>query len=68
MLHSVFDTFLKGGFNDFVVKYPFLCSSLRKKALGGAYPTEIERDFLYLGSHENATNRQQLKYVEISGR
>jgi len=57
---------LAGGFNEFMIKYPFLCSSLNKKALGGAYPTEIERDFLYLGSHENATNMQQLKDLGIT--
>jgi len=57
---------LTGGYNEFVVKYPFLCSSLNKKALGGAYPSEIERGFLYLGSHDNATNKQQLKDLGIS--
>lgn len=57
---------LAGGYNGFVTSYPFLCSSAAKKALGGSYPSEIERDFLYLGSHENATNRQQLKDLGIT--
>jgi len=57
---------LAGGFNSFFAQYPFLCSSVNKKALGGAYPTEIERDFLYLGSYENAKSKQQLKDLGIS--
>jgi len=57
---------LAGGFNSFLAQYPFLCSSVNKKALGGAYPSEIERDFLYLGSYENAKSKQQLKDLGIS--
>lgn len=57
---------LAGGYNDFVVNYPFLCSSVSKKALGGAYPSEIEHNFLYLGSHENAISKQQLKDLGIT--
>jgi len=57
---------LTGGFSVFFAQYPFLCSTGQKKALGGAYPSEIEHGFLYLGSHENATNRQQLKDLGIS--
>lgn len=47
------------------MQYPFLCSSSLKKAAGGAYPSAIVDSFLYLGSHENAKSKQQLKCVFI---
>ncbi len=53
---------LLGGYQTFCVKYPFMCSTSIKKAAGGMYPSAID-DFLFLGSHENAKSRQQLKYV-----
>jgi len=57
---------VQGGYQIFAVQYPFLCSSLLKKAEGGAYPSAIVDSFLYLGSHENAKSKQQLKDLGIS--
>jgi len=57
---------LQGGYRIFAVQHPFLCSSSVKKSLGGAYPSAIVDNFLYLGSYENAKNKQQLQDLGIS--
>eukprot|EP00026_Physarum_polycephalum_P007383 Phypoly_transcript_07442.p1 GENE.Phypoly_transcript_07442~~Phypoly_transcript_07442.p1 ORF type:complete len:402 (+),score=79.49 Phypoly_transcript_07442:219-1424(+) len=57
---------LKGGYQTFVVQYPFLSSTSTKKAIGGTYPSAIVDSFLYLGSHDHAKSKQQLKDLGIS--
>jgi dual specificity MAP kinase phosphatase len=57
-----------GGFNSFSARYPYLCTSktLQKKSVEGALPSEIIPDFLFLGSYENATNKEVLNRLKIS--
>lgn len=57
---------LQGGYQTFVVQFPFLSSSSSKKAIGGTYPSAIVDSFLYLGSHDHAKSKQQLKDLGIS--
>eukprot|EP01113_Clastostelium_recurvatum_P019745 TRINITY_DN2331_c0_g1_i6.p1 TRINITY_DN2331_c0_g1~~TRINITY_DN2331_c0_g1_i6.p1 ORF type:complete len:495 (+),score=123.65 TRINITY_DN2331_c0_g1_i6:46-1485(+) len=57
---------LEGGFKRFESVYPFMCSSLEVKARGGSYPSEIDQDFMFLGSHENAKNKDQLQELGIT--
>jgi hypothetical protein len=54
-------TFYAGGYQTFVVQYPFLSSTISKKAPGGTYPNAIIDNFLYLGSHDHAKSKQQLQ-------
>lgn len=57
---------LEGGYQKFVVQFPFLTSSSLKKAIGGTYPSAIVDSFLYLGSYDHAKSKQQLKDLGIS--
>ncbi|KAM9997459.1 hypothetical protein ACTFIZ_010954 [Dictyostelium cf. discoideum] len=69
----------QGGFSQFQKDYSFMCngsnnsSSSSSSSSGGGggggsqlYPSEIIKDFLYLGGVENAGNRQQLINLKIT--
>ncbi|KAM9971927.1 hypothetical protein ACTFIW_011915 [Dictyostelium discoideum] len=63
----------QGGFNQFQKDYSFMCNgsnppSSSSSGGGGSqlYPSEIIKDFLYLGGVENAGNRQQLINLKIT--
>ncbi|EAL70555.1 hypothetical protein DDB_G0273199 [Dictyostelium discoideum AX4] len=63
----------QGGFDQFQKDYSFMCnpSSSPSSSSGGGggsqlYPSEIIKDFLYLGGAENAGNRQQLINLKIT--
>eukprot|EP01112_Ceratiomyxa_fruticulosa_P005789 TRINITY_DN16631_c0_g1_i1.p1 TRINITY_DN16631_c0_g1~~TRINITY_DN16631_c0_g1_i1.p1 ORF type:complete len:452 (-),score=99.19 TRINITY_DN16631_c0_g1_i1:21-1376(-) len=57
---------LEGGYQRFRSVYPFLCSTLTVKARGGSFPSEIIESFMFLGSHENAKNKELLKELGIT--
>ncbi|XP_028397065.1 dual specificity protein phosphatase 16-like [Dendronephthya gigantea] len=63
---------LKGGFESFKEKYPFLCSSIhitdeeeRKKYLQ-TYPSEIVEGKLYQGRGDQATNKTVIRNLKIT--
>ncbi|KAN0053038.1 hypothetical protein ACTA71_012520 [Dictyostelium dimigraforme] len=64
----------QGGFNQFQKDYSFMCNGSNTSSGGGGgggggsqlYPSEIIKDFLYLGGVENAGNRQQLTNLKIT--
>jgi len=59
---------LQGGYDGFHKEYELVCSSLsqKKKAMEGALPSEIVPKFIYLGSNENARNKEQLNKLGIT--
>ncbi|KAK5575337.1 hypothetical protein RB653_010595 [Dictyostelium firmibasis] len=60
----------QSGFNQFQKDYPFMCNgTISSSSSGGGsqlYPSEIIKDFLYLGGAENAGSRQQLINLKIT--
>jgi protein-tyrosine phosphatase len=67
-------TILKGGFEAFAVKYPFLVcafglsesTSHTHRPHFPGYPSEVDEDFLYLGDHTHANNRGHLLQLGIT--
>jgi len=60
--------YIQGGYAQFSLEYPYLCSSKAncKKAIDGSLPTALYNKFLYLGSYDNAKNRDQLNALGIT--
>ncbi|EGG21766.1 putative protein tyrosine phosphatase [Cavenderia fasciculata] len=66
---SIYDN----GFEAFNQHYPFLCRGVtvsnkayRNIPESSLYPSEILKDFIYLGAYENATSRSQLDNLKIT--
>jgi hypothetical protein len=51
--------------NDFLLRYPFLCSSFRHLSIK-EFPNEIIPNFLYLGSLVQAHNREVIETLKIT--
>ena len=59
------ETYLLKGINEFMEKYPFLCSSYRKLHVHD-FPNEIIPNFLYLGSQDHAHNYDVIDSLKIT--
>jgi len=55
----------QGGYDSFYKEYPFMCGK-SKISFADLYPSEIIKNFLYLGGKENAEVLDQLKNLKIT--